>query len=354
MLSFLKNKLRPTFHLVKPLFLTIFDVLDFHGVKIMKKNVELKGKYAGQRCFLLGTGASIEHIDIKKLGNENTMGISQIIFNKDIMKVKLKMFFRSAPIKYSTRKQGALSGNDLINIFPQFKDPYYVDLHIKYSSENDREVHYYKELDKILVNDGNLFLNVIDNNFVKHNNLFKKKRVYFIRLLKNKLGKKNKNQNDFNYSKRVPSHDNHLKNAIILLMHMGFKEIYLCGAGYTYRPRYQLHFYDNYIFPKSMGYAAAYKAADAVSEIHNLNFNTNITLNGLLKKNDNYIGIYTTPFDNNKEDNEHRLINSIAIENGVKIFNITPDGFESPIYEKISWNNVLMKLDDNTIYKSQS
>jgi hypothetical protein len=37
---------------------------------------------------------------------------------------------------------------------------------------------------------------------------------------------------------------------------------------------------------------------------------------------------------------QHRIINGFARDAGVNIFNITPEGFQSPIYEKVTWDYV--------------
>ena len=43
-------------------------------------------------------------------------------------------------------------------------------------------------------------------------------------------------------------------------------------------------------------------------------------------------------------DVKHHIINEFAESNNVKIYNIVPDGFESPIYEKVTWEYVVEKV----------
>ena len=120
---------------------------------------------------------------------------------------------------------------------------------------------------------------------------------------------------------------------------MGFKEIYLCGAGYTYTPIYQLHFYDNYAFPKSLGNVKAENEAKKVVGPLNKERNTNIEYYGIMKKGDVYRGIYVQKGDVNRK--KHMVLNEYSRLQGVKIINIVPDGFESPVYEKTTWEEVI-------------
>ena len=44
--------------------------------------------------------------------------------------------------------------------------------------------------------------------------------------------------------------------------------------------------------------------------------------------------------DNEDVTLQHRRVKEFALEHGVKIYNVVPDGFESPIYEKVTWDYV--------------
>ena len=47
---------------------------------LLKRNETLKGIHEGKRCFILGSGASLNELDLKKLENEYSFG-SNFIFN---------------------------------------------------------------------------------------------------------------------------------------------------------------------------------------------------------------------------------------------------------------------------------
>lgn len=86
---------------------------------------------------------------------------------------------------------------------------------------------------------------------------------------------------------------------IAAAIYMGFKEIYLFGLGYTYAPIQRCHFYDND------------KALEDSKRIKD------------------------TPVDV-----KNHYIKNIAEKCGVQIYNVVPDGFESPIYDTIRLNDV--------------
>jgi hypothetical protein len=75
-------------------------------------------------------------------------------------------------------------------------------------------------------------------------------------------------------------------------IYMGFKEIYYLGGGYTYQPIQRCHFYDN---------------------------------DTELEKAKTFMN---TPVDERNLD-----VKRIAYKNGVHIYNVVPEGFQSPIYE---------------------
>ena len=45
--------------------------------KILSKNLELKDKYAGHRCFLIGAGPSIADTDLSRLSREYTFVVNE-------------------------------------------------------------------------------------------------------------------------------------------------------------------------------------------------------------------------------------------------------------------------------------
>jgi len=54
--------------------------------KSEKLFAKLKNKYAGQRCFIIGNGPSLNLLDLTKLKDEKTFGVNAIYLNYDKMK----------------------------------------------------------------------------------------------------------------------------------------------------------------------------------------------------------------------------------------------------------------------------
>lgn len=144
------------------------------------------------------------------------------------------------------------------------------------------------------------FFNISTKRFIKKNGLFLNRPVHY--MVKN--GHKKENS--------LTSLSLHARNDFLIgalpfmiaaSIYMGFKELYLFGTGFTYEPTQHGHFYDP---QRVLEEAKTWK-------------NTQI-------------------------DERHYDIKSIAERNGVKIFNVVPEGFESPVYEKVSLEDVYQLL----------
>jgi hypothetical protein len=90
-------------------------------------------------------------------------------------------------------------------------------------------------------------------------------------------------------------------------MYMGFKTVYLIGAGYTYQPYQWFHFYDPY-------------DTEEYKEYEKLNCASK-----------------PPPF--------HYTIKALSDKYGVQILNVVPDGYNSPIYEAISLEKFKKKFN---------
>ena len=107
------------------------------------------------------------------------------------------------------------------------------------------------------------------------------------------------------------------------------------------KPNLQLHFYDNYIIPENLGLEQAKKIGNSIAKPHSESYKKKIKLFNLYKKNKHYhCQLVTEHDDKSSLSRAHYNINKMAIKNNIKIFNVVPDGFESPIYKKISQNEL--------------
>ena len=65
--------------------INIYDLFFTHPV--LKKNFEFKGKYKNKRIFILGSGSSILHYDLKTLKDEHVMTQNSFHMHKNINEI---------------------------------------------------------------------------------------------------------------------------------------------------------------------------------------------------------------------------------------------------------------------------
>ena len=71
-----------------PILLDIYHGIRFKLIylkyrKYFIKNKSLKDSMVGQRCFILGSGHSIDSVDINRFKNENIIGLNSFMFHND-------------------------------------------------------------------------------------------------------------------------------------------------------------------------------------------------------------------------------------------------------------------------------
>lgn len=316
----IKDLLRPGYYFCK-------DILDFQGRKRLKKNIILNDSYLGKRAFFLLTGESLQQVNINKLKDEYTVGAGFIFLHKDIGELNLTFYMNSEPSK--TFRAG----------LPQWPESHLGPL------GHEGIVQFYREIDEKLEGSTILILHSDNHKYIEKHSIFQHKIVHYVKGKKRlHVPKKISHKTIPDLTRRSISGGGSVFFSILIMLYMGFKEIYLCGAGYTYEPVYVLHFYDNFVFPKRMGRVKAEIEARKAIDIRNKKIPSNYEYYGLFEKDDLYRGIYTKRMDYDSHKDKHRILNDYARAQGVKIYNIVPDGFESPIYEKITWQEVESKI----------
>lgn len=312
----IKSILRPFYYATKDLF-------DINGNKLMKNNFLLKNKYSGKRCFLLSTGESISRLNLSLLRNEYTMGINFIFLHSKIKKINMTFYKTDGHVKTILRF------------------PLHWPENLLKSKIHERPLIYFKKIEEIFPNSTTLFLNGDNFNFYLKNNLFYNSNNLYLTKQYNALDKFDPQKYIIDPTKRMPAGGGGLYNAILMLIYLGFSEIYLCGAGYTYQPNYCLHFYDNFFYPRSIGKEKALKKAAEDINYQNKKWGSSITFHGFFE---DLFSFRTVLVEEKSIEYSHIIINKFAEINGVKIRNIVPEGFESPVYDKISWKEVMNTL----------
>ena len=169
-----------------------------------------------------------------------------------------------------------------------------IDVFINRTAANLNPIILYPEISKALPNpDTLIFLHTSARRFIEKHKIFKRRKVYYVNS-SSPMELATAQSNDL--SKRITFMNGSIFFMIAAAIYMGFKELYLSGCDYTYQPRQSGHFYEDW-----------------------------------------------TLLDDKPVEHIHQITKVFADEQGVEIYNVTPDGFESPIYEKISWEEVVSK-----------
>ena len=168
--------------------------------KILSKNLELKNKYAGRRCFIVGGGPSIANIDLAKLSREYTFVVND--FEKNMQHRSLT---------------------------PKF----HVILESNYFTEGgpERRLDLFREKDKYISTDTTMILSLAARSFVNKHELFKQHKVYYVGtqgIFTNNL------PFNINLNHYVPNPKNSVLMCMLAATWMGFEEIYLLGCEHSF------------------------------------------------------------------------------------------------------------------------
>lgn len=227
---------------------------------LLQKNVKLKNKFKGQRIVILGDGRSLNDVDLSKLKNEYTFGSNFLMLHKDFESLDLSFYAIIATWKSAKNVKTAPTGTIE-------KGLVCLDKKVKNSQTQ-------------------FFFDVSTKKVVARNQILTGKEIFYVT---SGTGLNDAKFVEFDLSKPLSTLEGSLYFMIAAAMFMGFSEIYICGAGYTYYPLQSGHFYEDF-------------------EV----------------------------LTHEPPDRRHVVIKEIADRNNVAIYNVTPDSFESPIYEKVS------------------
>lgn len=177
------------------------DVKLFHD--LIKENKKYKNIHKGQRCFILGSGPSVNDIDFGLLKNEITFTVNQLVRNNQFEKLQTDYHMWADRIFFEIDKD-----ND--------EDVEMLDTIRLVNIKSPKAEVFYEIMAKQMIDDFKL---------EKDNNI-----NYFQSLGMNTehIGRK-----IIDFSEPVPNYPTVVHSAIILAVYMGFKEIYLLGCDCT-------------------------------------------------------------------------------------------------------------------------
>lgn len=163
-------------------------------------------------------------------------------------------------------------------------------------------VTFYQAIEASLVPDTEVFMDLSNVDFLKEHELFKEQTVRFV-ARRGPTALEGPYRTDL--SARVDFADGVAFLMALIALYMGCKEIYLFGFGWTYQPVEPGHFYDN---PEDL--AQLDHTAYAAQKVPPL----------------------------------HQALYKLAKEQGAEIFNVTPEGHQSPVYPPVTLEEVLKKV----------
>ena len=332
-LPWAKDVLRPAYHLWQR---TRYGHLT-------RKNTEMKGKYNRHRCFILLSGPSLSAIDLLELRSEYTLGGGLVYRHRDFREMGAAFYCELEPIANLYSKlmflevhlpiQGYLVTPS--NLESVVADRTAIRAHVPAADIDLIPDDHYRALEySCSRREAIFFLNAQSSRFIRRHHLFENRKVYYIRGSGAPMELAGKQSNDI--AGEFTFKDGSVFSTIAIAIYLGFKEIYLCGAGYTYAPKQQFHFYDEPIFSKDF---SPIKAKEAIRRYAR---SRGVEVRCVHEVEAGYVPecVQHLPVDQ-----RHVLLKRFAEDCGVHIFNVVPPGYESPVYEQISWETVLNKRD---------
>ena len=168
--------------------------------KILSRNLELKNKYAGKRCFLIGAGPSSASTDLSKLKNEFIFVVNE--------------FEKNPQHKVLSPKFHVITESN-----------YYVEGGPEYW------LNRFKEESNLIPTETTMILNLRAIPFIKKHDLFKKHNIYYVGtqgIFSDKL--------PFNVGldRYIPNPKNSILLCLVVAFWMGFDEIYLLGCEHSF------------------------------------------------------------------------------------------------------------------------
>lgn len=303
---------------------------DIFQKKILEKNKSLKNIHDGKSCFIIGTGSTINGIDLRDLKDHYTFSGNYIYYHKQFSDLELDYFVSTPNYRLLKKIHKKITyHNSIINNENDLDIWLYEDHISKYSIDPG---YYYKKINSKISSHTKLFLGASNKSFIDMNSFFEDNDSFY---LKPDVQFKSVNDISYDISNRTSMYGNLVISSIAVALYMGFKEIILIGCDYTLEPTKEFHFYDELQISKEINKEIALGWIDKIAE------ERDITVYDIIEDKNFYKPVFIR-YGINRD--QHIIINNFSKSIGVKILNIVPEGFSSPVYEGISWQDINEKI----------
>lgn len=169
------------------------------------RNAELKNKYAGKRCFIIGNGPSLKTVDLSQLADEYTFTVNQLPRNNNFGKLKTN-FHIWADERFFNLDLSKSEDLELFNVMKAV------------SSEDNQPVVFYKWAAREMI---------------ESNHLEKTLDIRYFGDIGMDIPKALASDGALDVCKPLPIFPTVIHYAVCLAVYMGFQEIYLLGCDCT-------------------------------------------------------------------------------------------------------------------------
>lgn len=184
--------------------------ISFENRLLLERNIRLRDKHKGERCFILGAGSSITRQNIKKLSGEYVISVSNTFVHPEYSVIQPK--YHVLP--------HILQGHD--GLYPE-----------------ENFVEWLKDMEKKTLN-AEMFFHIGDKNLIDNNGLFKNRIIHW-----NEYVQWN-GTCDFSLDLScVPAIWSVSEFAIMVALYLGFDKIYLIGFDHDWFNGPLVYFYDH-------------------------------------------------------------------------------------------------------------
>jgi len=302
---------------------------------LIARNVALKDRFRGRRCVIVGTGVSVDEIDFGQLSNEYVFACNLLAKHKSFHRLKVAFYSATTPPEalYSPYYERILlyavyAPADGVPIRHDNADAVIADLFSQtaefYSGADEqtrRPHHFFSLLDQTCPDRSTVwFLDASGHQFFRRAQLFRGRQVFYV------LKGFDPATALFDLAKPISFANGGLASSITVAIYMGFTEILLCGCGYTYQPRQEFHFYDAPVI------SLEFSEREALDWSARFAASRGVTLHRMDRVSAGYRPMFVRhqpPADSD------RAIEAYARSRGVRILNLVPEGFESPVFEAV-------------------